>query len=215
MWYFVMAAWADFWDMGFMSRNCPRARQGCFSYYAHDADEETNVQRCLRSHSQSAMELGLELWWSGCRALSLTPAVPPPRGPWGLAHSGDSTVLELQSEMAKQTQSRDLSDVYRVGGQSAAHPHLFSSPLQLPTDHKNTFLSLFQMWPQNCSQRKTLSSQYTLTGAGSESLAPTLFVERLRGTRHCHWAARTQPFTTKTRGPCPQGKRWGKDQQNL
>lgn len=161
------------------------------------------------------MELGLELWWSGCRALSLTPVVPSPRGPWGLAHSGDSTVLELQSEMAKQTQSRDLSDVHRVGRQSAAHPHLFSSPLQLPTDHKNTFLFLFQMWPQNCSQRKPLSSQYKLTGAGSESLAPTLFVERLRGARHCHRAARTQPFTTKTRGPCPQGKRWGKDQQNL
>lgn len=145
----------------------------------------------------------------------LDPVVPSPRGSWGLAHGGDSTVPELQSEVAKQTQSCELSDVYRVGGQSAAHPRLFSSPWQLPTDHKNTFLFLFQMWPQNCSQRKALSSQYKLTGAGSESLVPTLFVECLRGTRHCHRAARTQPFTTKTRGPCPQGKRRGKDQQNL
>ena len=83
-----------------------------------------------------------------------------------------------------------------------SHPRLFSSPFQPPTDH-GTFLFLFQMWPQNCSQRKTLSSQYRPTGAGSESLVPTLFVGCLRGTGHCHRAARTQPFTTKTRGPCP------------
>ena len=123
-----MAAWAAFWDMGFISCNRPRARRGWFSRYARDMEEETNVWRCLRSYSQSAMEPGLQLWWSGCRALSLTPVVPPPRGSRGLAHRGGSTVLELRSETAKQTQSRGLCDVHRTRGPSAA-THAYSPRL--------------------------------------------------------------------------------------